>query len=101
MDRQPIYEIHVYEYPWTKTKQGFYEHGIDECVGYYYEEQAAIDAVENNWCDIQDHYARAAMIVRKEPGLYPLIPNCDCQYYLWNKEQEKFERAQFPAQFWN
>ena len=101
MNEQPIYEIHVYEYPWAKTPQGFCEYGIDECVGYYHDKQRAIEVVESNWCDIQDHWARAAMIIKKNQGLYPIIPKCDCIYYIWNKEKEKFERAEFPMRFWN
>jgi hypothetical protein len=53
MDKEtPIYEIHVYEEPWTLNKHGFFDYGIEECVGFYYEKETALKAVEENWCDI-------------------------------------------------
>ena len=97
----PIYEIYVYEEPWTLNKQGFYDYGIKECVGFYYEKEAALKAVEENWCDIQDHYANAALVVEKAPGLYPLVPRNKCWYYIWNPIEERFESADFPTDWWS
>ena len=97
----PIYEIYVYEEPWTLNKQGFYDYGIKECVGFYHEKEAALKAVEENWCDIQDHYANAALVVEKAPGLYPLVPRNKCWYYIWNPIEERFESADFPTDWWS
>lgn len=99
-DGQPIYEIYVYEEPWTLNKHGFYDYGISERVGFYYEKETAIKAVEENWCDLQDHYAHAAMVKEVTPGLYPLIPRSKCWYYIWNPYTEKFERAEVPDSDW-
>lgn len=101
MDKQqPIYEIHIYEKPWTLTQYGFFEYGIEECVGFYYKKETAIRAVEENWLDLQDHYARAALVVEKLPGLYPLTPHDKCWYYLWNSTKECFEKTDFPGKDW-
>ena len=96
MDEKPIYEIHVYSQEWTVDKKGWLEYGTDECVGFYYEKETAIRAVEENWCDLQDHYARAALIKEITPGLYPHPPRSKCIYYIWNKEEKKFEKAKIP-----
>ena len=99
-DMKPIYEIHVYELPWKINKLGFFDYGIEECVGFYYEKEAAIKAVEENWCDIQDHYANAAMVKEVTPGLYPLVPRSKCWYYIWNPYTEKFEPSEIPDVDW-
>ena len=100
MDNQPIYEIHMYEKPWVLDEKGFFDYGITEIVGFYYEKEIAIQAVEENWCDIQDQYAKAAMIKEVVPGLYPIIPRSKCWYYIWNSNKEKFEPAKIPEVDW-
>ena len=100
MEQSPIYEIHVYEKEWELTDYGYFEYGIDERVGYYYEKDVALKAVEQNWCDIQDHYAHAAMVKEVMPGLYPLIPRSKCWYYIWDEKEEKFKPAELPDVEW-
>lgn len=96
MDEQPIYEIHVYSQEWTIDEKGWLDYGSDERVGFYYEKETAIRAVEENWCDLQDHYAHAALIKEIAPGLYPHPPRSKCIYYIWNKDRACFERAKMP-----
>lgn len=100
MGEKPIYEIHVYSKEWTIDDKGDLEYGTNERVGFYYEQETAIKAVEENWCDLQDHYARAAMIKEIVPGLYPLTPRSRCIYYIWNQKKECFERAKIPEIDW-
>lgn len=92
----PIYEIYVMAEPWHLDKHGFPACGVRERVGFYYEKETAIKAVEENWCDIQDHYAHAAEIKPIMPGLYSCPPQSVCLYYEWNPEKECFERAPWP-----
>lgn len=99
-DETPIYEIYVYSQPWTINEQGFYEYGTSERVGFYYEKETAIKAVEENWCDIQDHYAKAAMVKEVKPGLYSAPSRAKCWYYLWNTKTEHFEKAKIPEVDW-
>lgn len=63
-DKTPIYEIYVMELPWQLDEKKFPTCGIIERVGFYYNKEDAIRAVEENWCDLQDHYAQAAEIRR-------------------------------------
>ena len=91
---QPIYEIRVMEYPYFLDTDNFPSCGIRERVGFYYEEKTAIRAVKENWCDIQDCYARAAEIREVEPGLYP--KENIIHYYLWNHDERKFEETLIP-----
>ena len=100
MGEKPIYEIYVYSQEWTVDDAGFFEYGSSERVGFYYEKETAIQAVEENWCDLQDHYAHAAMIKEVVPGLYPCITPSKCQYYIWNSQREKFEKAKVPEVDW-
>ena len=96
MGEQPIYEIYVYSKEWTIDELGWVDYGSSERVGFYYEEETAIKAVEENWCDIQGLYAHAALIQKITPGLYPHPPKSACRYYIWNSKQERFVPAPFP-----
>lgn len=93
MDEEPIYEIYVMEKPYYIDEYGFPACGAIERVGYYYEEETALRAVQENWCSIQDHYARAAEIRKVEPGLYP--KTIRLYYFLWNSKTKKFEESEF------
>lgn len=94
----PIYEIYVMEKPWYMDNQGFPACGTRERVGFYYELETAIQAVEENWCDMQDYYAHAAEILTIEPGLYPLSKRNNYRYFIWNQEKGKFETAELPEE---
>ena len=96
MDNKPVYAIYVMSQPWHLDEKGWPTCGIHEFVGYYYEKESAVRAVEENWCNIQDHYAHAAEIREVIPGLYPHPPQSKCLYYEWNVKEEKFERKPFP-----
>ena len=89
----PIYEINILGQPYALDKYGF-PSCDKERVGFYYEEETAVQAVEENWCSLQDHYARAAEIRMIEPGLYS--NNKIIHYYLWNHDEQKFEESLIP-----
>lgn len=96
----PIYAVYVYSHEWTIDELGYLDWGDKEFVGFYYEKETAIRAVEENWCDIQDHYARAALVKEIEPGLYPMSHRNRCWYYIWNSNKECFESAKIPEVEW-
>lgn len=96
-DETPIYEIYVLETPWQLDDKKFPTCGIRERVGFYYEKETAIKAVEENWCDLQDHYAQAAEVCRLTPGLYSSFSRTEYWYFLWNQKEEKFELARKPV----
>ena len=93
---QPIYEVLVYSHPWTITDSGYLDFGSEERVVFYYEKETAIKAVTENWCDLQDHYARAAAIREVRPGLYQYPPFGAYMYFLWNSELKKWKAAETP-----
>ena len=91
----PIYAIYVYDEPIT-VEDDFFNFHNRELVGFYHEKDTAIKAVEENWCDIQDYYAKAAMVVELIPGLYPSTPRSRCWYYIWDSKQRSFISAKLP-----
>ena len=95
---QPIYEVLVYSHPWHLDEHHFLDFGSEERVGFYYEKSTAIQAIEENWCDLQDHYAQAAAIREVKPGLYQYPPFSTYLYYLWNTESRQWERAEVPVE---
>ena len=95
---QPIYEVLVYSQPWRLDEHHFLDFGSEERVGFYYEKSTAIQAIEENWCDLQDHYAQAAAIREVKPGLYQYPPFSTYLYYLWNTESQQWERAEVPVE---
>ncbi len=95
---QPIYEVLVYSHPWRLDEHHFLDFGSEERVGFYYEKSTAIQAIEENWCDLQDHYAQAAAIREVKPGLYQYPPFSTYLYYLWNTESQQWEHAEVPVE---
>ena len=69
----PIYEILMFTEPLHKDEKGFPAYGRSESVGFYYEEEIALKAVRQNWCNINDGGVyNAALVQKKIPGLYPI-----------------------------
>lgn len=95
---QPIYEVLVYSHPWSLDEYKLMDYGSEERVGFYYEKETAIKAIEENWCDLQDHYARAAAVREVKPGLYQYPPYSTYMYFLWNSKLEKWEEAEVPEE---
>lgn len=100
-NEQHIYEILVYSHPWHLDEHQFINFGSAERVGFYYEKETAIRAIEENWCDLQDHYVRAAAVRKIRPGLYQYPPFSTYIYYLWNSDLCRFERAKIPEEAGN
>lgn len=92
---QPIYEILMLEKPIQMNKVGYPDYGSMEPVGFYYEKEVAIQAVKENWADINDFGTfAAALIVKKEPGLYPYCP--EREYFIWDKPSNQYVDAELP-----
>lgn len=91
-----IYEISVLRFPITITENGWPDYGHEEQVGYYFDKETAIKAVEENWADIQDNWAEAALIRPLREGLYPFYEAKDLLYFIWNKEEDRFVAAKLP-----
>ena len=71
------------------------------CVGYYYSDITAIEAVENNSCDIYEMgYYPFCVIESVKQGIY-CIDRTEF-WFKWNKETGKYERIpEKPKRFEN
>ena len=99
-DKTPIYEILMLEKPVTIDEFGWPSYGRSESVGFYYEEEIALKAVEENWCDINDSGVYKASIVRKKiPGLYPM-PKQDW-YFVFDNKSNTYKQAKLPKEMVN
>ena len=102
----PIFEITLFEYPdkemiYHKPKSdvhsGWPDTGCVGCMGFYYELDTAIQAMNENWCDIQETCYYAGFIVCRFPGLY--YAGTSRMYFLWDNEKEGFFEAKEPEIF--
>lgn len=96
MDKEtPIYEILILEKPITIDELGWPSYGRSENVGFYFEEETALRAVRENWCDLNEKGGyQAAIVQRKLPGLYPL-PNKEW-YFIFDKKTETYKEHKIP-----
>lgn len=70
------------------------KHG-DRCVGYYANEQDAIDAVIHNACDLNEAgYYPYAVIENVEEGLYQYDQSPI--WYKYNETTDKYEKTDRP-----
>ena len=102
----PIFEIMVFEHPNKKmtypTSQGnvysgWPDTGCINHVGFYYELDTAIQAMNENWCNMQETCYYAGFIICRFPGLYE-AGTCRI-YFLWNEEKKGFFEAEEPEIF--
>ena len=106
----PIFEIAVFEYPdkeliYYKSEgevhSGLPDTGCVSHMGFYYDLDTAIKAMNENWCDIQETIYYAGFILCHFPGLYySSLPNSR-MYFLWDEEKEGFFEAEEPKIFEN
>jgi len=102
----PIFEIMLFEYPdkevvYHKPEgdvlSGFPDTGCVNNVGFYYELDTAIQAMNENWCDIQETCYHAGFILCHFPGLYQAAIHR--MYFLWDEEKKGFFEAEEPEIF--
>jgi len=93
----PIFEIMLFEYPnkemvYHKTEgdisSGWPDTGCTANMGFYYELDTAIQAMNENWADIQETCYFAGFILCRFPGLYQNA--LSRMYFLWNEEKRGF-----------
>ena len=95
MDNVPIYEILMLEKPIIIDKSGWPSYGHSENVGFYFEEETALKAVRENWCDLNEGGAyKAAIVQRKNAGIYPL-PNKEW-YFIYDGNTETYKEHKIP-----
>ena len=96
-EKTPIYEILMLEKPLTLDAQGFPHYGRMENVGFYYEEDTALKAVRQNWCNVNDGGCyNAAIIQKKIPGIYP-IPLRQW-YFVFDYDNMIYQETKIPKE---
>lgn len=88
----PIYRIELFRSPIQ----------VDNCspdivVGFYYEKETAIKAVQEDWCDMSERGSyQAAMVIETQPGLYPMNHPQNRWYFLYSNEANGYVPAIEP-----
>lgn len=108
-EQEPIYVIMMMSKPGTEEivwhRNGedkpsqLPDTGAEDRVGFYYELDTAIKAVQENWCDIQDRAYCAAFILCHFPGLYSSTTPNARMYFLWDPSSETFKQTEEPVLF--
>lgn len=102
----PIFEIMLFEYPNKEmtyptsngnVRSGWPDTGCVANMGFYYELDTAIQAMNENWCDIQETCYYAGFILCRFPGLYYAATSR--MYFLWDEEKKGFFEAEEPKIF--
>lgn len=102
----PIFEIMLFEHPNKEmtyptpegnVRSGWPDTGCIDHMGFYYELDTAIQAMNENWCDIQETCYYAGFILCRFPGLY--YAGTSRMYFLWDNEKEGFFEAEEPEIF--
>lgn len=103
----PIFEIALFEHPnremiftknGNKIPSGYPDAPMNN-MGFYYELSTAIQALNENWADIQEHCFHAGFIFCRFPGLYNSVGPDGRIYFLWDDEREGFFEAEEPEIF--
>ena len=103
-EKEPIiiYEIYVFSKPITFDRLGIPRYGHRESMGFYCEYETAYKAIKENWVDINEAGAYpAAMLVKKEEGMYPIAHQL--HYFIYNNDKNEYEEQEIPSQLgrWN
>ena len=103
--QKPIFEIIVFKNPDKELvgkngkPLGFPDTGSLDRVGFYYELDTAIQAMHENWCDIQETCYFAGFVLCKFPGLYQCSVRDMRIFFLWDEEKKGFFEAEEPEIF--
>ena len=104
----PIFEIILFEKPNSEMiyhkstgdeKSGFPDTGCLDHMGFYYELDTAIHAMNENWCDIQETCYHAGFILCIFPGIYECATPNARMYFLWDEEKQGFFQQEEPEIF--
>ena len=71
------------------TRIGVPDIGSARTFGFYADRDVAIEAVEKNWCDIQERIYRYAVIEHIPEGLYEASD--ERLFFEWHEDKKEFE----------
>ena len=104
----PVFEIMLFKYPDKEliyhkpegdVRSGWPDTGGENYMGFYYELDTAIKAMNENWLDIQEYCFRAGFILCRFPGLYYSAGKESRMYFLWDENKRGFFEAEEPQIF--
>ena len=91
-----IYEIYVFSKPITFNHLGIPEYGHRESMGFYRDYDTAYQAIKENRADIYEAGSYpAALLVKKEEGMYPIAEQL--HYFIYNVGTRKYEEHEIPS----
>lgn len=104
----PIYRLFLFEKPDSELiyhigekdrPSGFPDTGSSSEPGFYYDLDHAIEAMNENACDIRETCYKAGFILCQFQGLYN--PCCTEQrmYFLWDDTKQGYYQTEEPAIF--
>ena len=106
--QSPIYRIILFENPdkeviyikdGKEVPSGFPDLGSEADMGFYYELEDAIHAMNVNACDIWETCYNAGFIVCHFPGLYPHSMTSSRMYFVYDEENDGFFQQEEPKIF--
>lgn len=102
----PIYQIVLFQNTGedekiylSGTHSGLPDTGLQDYPGFYYELSTAIQAMNENWCDIQETVFKAGFILVHFPGLYSAAGPEFRMYFRWDEKLKGFFQAEEPPLF--
>ena len=104
-EAKPIFKILLFEKTGEEELNsmgkptGWPDTGAQNDVGYYYELDRAIQAMNDNWSDIQEMVYHAGFILCHYHGLYCSVGPEARIYFRWDEDREGFFEAEEPAIF--
>lgn len=103
-NENPIFEIVLFEKPnsemfYDDKPSGFPDTGCFDRMGFYYNLNTAIRALNENWCDIQETCYHAGFILCLFPGMYECATTNARMYFIWDNEKKGFFQQEEPEIF--
>lgn len=108
-DDNPIFQLLLFEKPdaelifdypdGTKKPSGYPDTGCTADMGFYYDIDHAIDAMNKNTCDIRETCYNAGFILCRFQGLYTSCETDTRMYFRWDNEKQGFFQQEEPIIF--
>ena len=73
--------------------------GVTDEPGFFYDLDWAIEAMNQNACDMEESCFNAGFILCRFSGMYPICLADARMYFVWDKEREGFFQQEEPEIF--
>ena len=104
-DDKPIFSLYLFEKPNAELiskngkPTGFPDTGDAYEPGFYYNLDWAIEAMNENTCDIRETCYNAGFILCRFQGMYDCVGTYGRMYFVWNNEKKGFFQQEEPKIF--